>query len=154
MAIGTDSAIHFFGTQDTVTAGGGTSAVADAAFSATGDIVQWTNDDDAPMASVTAFFDWNVTAPDANSTVNLYARLMNTDGTNDSDVPDANFPHYFLGSFPTNDVLTNQYITIDVALPNAYTSTVYEFYIENKTGQSIQAGWTLKVTPKTLGPHA
>jgi len=78
MAIGTDSTIHFFGTQDTVTAGGGTASVADAAFSITADIVQWTNDDDAPMASVTAFFDWNTTAPDADSSINLYVRIMNT----------------------------------------------------------------------------
>lgn len=154
MAIGTDDAIHKFGTQDTITAGGGTSSVVNAAFSASGDAAAWTNDDDAPMASVTAKFDWNTTAPDANSTIQLYARLMNTDSTNDSDIPDANYTHYYLGSFKINDVLTNQYITIDIALPNAYTSQIYEFYIENSTGQTLQAAWTMKITPKTVGPHA
>lgn len=153
MAIGTDAAIEFFGTQDTVTAGGGTSAVSNDAFSVGADAAAWTNDDDAVMATMVAMLDW-ATAPNANSYVNLYARLMNIDGTNDQDVPDANYPHVFLGSFPINDVTTNQYIAIEIGLPNTVSSQVYEFYVENKTGQTLQAGWTMKITPKAIGPHA
>jgi len=151
MTISTGAAIEFFGTQTTVT--GTTATVANGAFSITGDIVQFTNADDAPQASIVALLDWSV-APDANSSVNLYARLMNIDSTNDQDVPDANYRNTYLGSFPINDVTTNQHIAIDVSLPNTVSSQVYEFYIENDTGQTIQANWTLKVTPKTLGPHA
>lgn len=151
MSISTDAAIEFFGTQATVT--GTTASVADGAYSVTGSIVSFTNTDDAPQASVVAMLDWSA-APNTNSSVNLYARLMNIDSTNDQDVPDANFQHVYLGSFPINDVTTNQYIAIDVSLPNAKSQQVYEFYIENKTGQTIQANWTLKVTPKTLGPNA
>ena len=151
MSISTDAAIEFFGTQTTVT--GTTATVADGAYSITGDIVQFTNTDDAPQAAVVAMLDWSV-APDANSSVNLYVRLMNIDSTNDQDVPDANFQHVYVGSFPINDVTTNQYIAIDISLPNTASQQVYEFYIENQTGQTIQANWTLKVTPKTLGPHA
>lgn len=150
MAIGTDSAIEFFGTQDTL--GTSSATVADAAFSIAGDLSTWTNDDDALMASVTALIDYAV-APDASSSVNLYLRLLNTQSTNDSDVPDANFQHFYVGSFPVNDVTTNQYVTIDISLPNGKTSQEYEFYIENKTGQTIQAGWDIYVTPKTIGPH-
>ena len=151
MTIATGSAIEFFGTQTTVT--GTTATVADGAFSVTGDIVQFTNTDDAPQASVVAMLDWAV-APDANSSVNLYVRSMNIDSTNDQDVPDANYQNVYVGSFPINDVITNQYIPIDISLPNTVSQQVYEFYIENQTGQTIQASWTLKVTPKTLGPHA
>lgn len=151
MSISTDAAIEFFGTQATVT--GTTATVADGAFSVTGSIVLFTNTDDAPQASVVAMLDWSA-APDANSSVNLYARLMDIDGGNDQDVPDANYQHGYLGSFPINDVTTNQYIAIDISLPNTVSSQVYEFYIENQTGQTIQANWTLKVTPKTIGPHA
>ena len=79
---------------------------------------------------------------------------MNIDSTNDQDVPDANYQNVYVGSFPINDVITNQYIPIDISLPNTVSQQVYEFYIENQTGQTIQASWTLKVTPKTLGPHA
>ena len=151
MAIGTSSLVEFFGTQDTL--GTSSATVADAAFSIAGDLSTWTNDDDAPRASVTALIDYAV-APDANSVVNLYLRPLNTQSTNDQEIPDANFTHTYVGSFPVNDVTTNQYITIDISLPNAYTSQQYEFYIENKTGQTIQAGWDIYVTPKTYGPHA
>jgi len=151
MAIGTGSLIEFFGTQDTL--GTSSATVADAAFSIAGDLSTWTNDDDAPRASVTALIDYAV-APDANSSVNLYLRPLDVQSTNDQEIPDANFTHTYVGSFPVNDVTTNQYITIDISLPNAYTSQQYEFYIENKTGQTIQAGWDIYVTPKTYGPHA
>lgn len=155
MAISTNAAIEFFGTQDTVTAGGGTSAVTDGSFSASGDVVSggWTNDDDAPMASAVLTCAY-ATAPTANTSVNLYARLMNIDGTNDAITPDSNNTHVYLGSFPLDDTTSTQYIPLDVRLPNQYTSQVYEFYIENNGGQTISAGWTLKITPKAIGPHA
>lgn len=155
MAIGTSAAIEFYGTQDTVTVGTGTSAVTSGSFSASGDVVSggWTNDDDAPIASVTLECAY-ASAPTANTSVTLYARLLNVSSTNDAQTPDANNPHYFLGVFPLNDSTSTQYITIDVALPNAYTSQVYEFYITHNAGQTMSAGWKIYVTPKTIGPHA
>jgi len=150
MAISTDSAVEFFGTQTTVT--GTTATVADGAFSVTGSIVQFTNTDDAPQASMVAMLDWAV-APSANSSVNLYARLIDIDSTNDQDVPNANFQHTYIGSFPVGNVTTNQYIVIDIPLPNTKSQQIYEFYIENRSGQTLQANWTLKITPKTIGPH-
>jgi hypothetical protein len=151
MAISTDALIEFFGTQDTVTSL--SSSVTNGSFSVAGDVTTWTNDDDAPMASVVFEGTYSV-APDANSSVNLYARLMNIQSTNDQDAPDANYGHVYLGSFPLNDVTTAQYISIDVTLPNTKTSQEYEFYIENDGGQTLSAGWDLYVTPKTYGPHA
>lgn len=153
MAIAQDSAVEFFGTQDTL--GNASTTVADAAFSVigTGGTDAWTNDDDAPTASITLLADWNTTAPDVNSSVNLYVRPLNVTSTFDGEVPDANHLHHYVGSFPTNDVLTNQYITITITLPNYKTSSEFEFYIENKTGETIQAGWDLYITPKTIGPH-
>jgi len=151
MAIGTSSAIEFFGTQDTL--GTSSAAVADAAFSIASDLSTWTNDDDAPQASVVLLANFSV-APTANTYINLYLRLLNVQSTNDQDVPDANFGHVFVGSFPLNDVTTAQYSTIDISLPNTVTSQQYEFYVENQSGQSLPAGWDIYVTPKTIGPHA
>lgn len=155
MAISTNAAIEFFGTQDTVTAGGGTSAVVDGAFSVAGDVVagNWINDDDAPMAAVVLTCAY-ATAPTANTAVNLYARLMDINGTNDAITPDANNTHVYLGSFPLDDTTAQQNIPLDVRLPNQYSSQVYQFYLRNNAGQTMAAGWTLKVTPKTIGPHA
>ena len=151
MAIGTGSLIEFFGTQDTL--GTSSAAVANNAFSIAGDLSTWTNDDDAPRASVTLSCTFSV-APTASSVLNLYLRPLDIQSTNDQDVPDANFTHIYVGSFPLNDVTTAQYIAIDISLPNAYTSQQYEFYVENKSGQSLPAGWDIYVTPKTYGPHA
>ncbi len=151
MAIGADTAVEFFGTQDALDSTSGT--VADTVFSVAGDLNTWTNDDDAPMASITAELDW-ATAPAVNSVVNLYAAAQDVVSTSDGEVPDANHRHIYIGTFPINDVTTPQFITIDVALPNYKTSSVYQFYIENQTGQTIQAGWDIHVTPKTIGPHA
>ena len=151
MAIATGAAIEFFGTQDTL--GTSSAAVANAAFSVAGDLSTWTNDDDAPMASVTLLANFSV-APTANTSVNLYLRLLNVQSTNDGTVPDANFQHTYVGSFPLNDSTVAQYITIDIGLPNSVTSQQYEFYVENSSGQSLPAGWDIYVTPKAIGPHA
>ncbi|MEE8207352.1 MAG: hypothetical protein V3T88_00130 [Nitrosomonadaceae bacterium] len=151
MAISTDAAIHVFGTQDTL--GTSSAAVADTAFSIAGDLSTWTNDDDAPQASVTVLANFSV-APTANTVLNMYLRPLNIQSTNDGDVPDANFQHMYVGSLPLNDVTTAQYITIDISLPNTKTSQEYEFYVENLSGQSLPAGWDVYVTPKTIAPHA
>jgi len=151
MAIGSDSAIEFFGTQDTL--GTSSSAVANNAFSVAADLSTWVNDDDAPTASVTLLA--NFSGPlDVSSSITLYLRLLNIQSTNDQDVPDANFQHVQVGSFPLNNVTTAQYIPIQIDLPNNYTSQSYEFYVENKSGQSLPAGWDIYVTPKAFGPHA
>ena len=151
MAISTDSAIDFFGTQDTL---GTTSAdVTDTSFSIAGDLSTWTNDDDAPQAAVTLNVNYSV-APDANSVINLYLRPLNIQSTNDQEIPDANYQHSYVGSFPVNDVTTSQFASIIISLPNTVTSQQYEFYLENKTGQTMPAGWDVFVTPKTIGPHA
>lgn len=150
MAIGTDSAIEFFGTQDTL--GTSSAAVANDAFSIAGDLSTWTNDDDAITASVILLANFSV-APDTNSLINLYLRPLNIQSTNDGDVPDADFQHLYVGSFPLNDVVTVQYILITISLPNTKTSQEYEFYVENKSGQSLPAAWDIFVTPKTIGPH-
>ena len=151
MAIATGAAIEFFGTQDTL--GTSSAAVANDAFSIAGDLSTWTNDDDAVSASVTLLANFSV-APTANTSINLYLRLLDVQSTNDGTVPDANFQHTYVGSFPLNDSTVAQYITIDIGLPNSVTSQQYEFYVENQSGQSLPAGWDCYVTPKAIGPHA
>lgn len=151
MAIDSGDAVNSFGTQTTVS--DTTANVADLAFSVAGDAATFPNTDNAPQASFVAMFNFSV-SPDTNSAVNLYCRPMNIDGGNDQEVPSASFRHGFLDSFPVDAVTTAQYVSVDVVLPNTYSGQVYEFYIENITGQTIPAGWTLKITPKTLGPKA
>ena len=153
MAIGTDSTIEFWGTLDDLDST--SAAVSNDAYSVSGDLAQWTNDDDAPMATMVGLFTFGV-APTASTTIDLFARLMNiADTTKDADTPTDDIPRIYLGSYTLENVTAEQVIAIDIHLPNVYTSQLYEFYIKNNgTGQSLSSGWSLQIAPKTLGPHA
>jgi hypothetical protein len=152
MAIGTDDAVDKYGTQDSLDDTSG--SIADTVMSVQGDLVAWTNTDDATIAAVTFEGDFE-SAPDANSFVYFYARLINIVSTSDAETPDVvNYEHTFLGAFSLNDVATAQFVPIDVRLPNQKTSQEYEFYIKNGSGVSLDAGWDIHITPKTYGPHA
>jgi len=151
MAIDANTAVEFFGTQ--VDLDSTSAAVVDAAFSVVGDLITWTNTDNAVVANIILSANYTV-APDANSSVNLYLRPINIVTTSDQEAPDGNFQHSYVGSFPVNDVTTAQLSSINIALPNVLTAQEYEFYIENVTGQTIPAGWTLYITDKAIGPHA
>ena len=93
MAIGSNNAIEYFGTQDTVITTDAT--VTDGSFSTSGQATTCTNDDDARYA-VAAFTGTYSTAPDANSSVSLVAKLNDIDSTNDAQEPDANNLHNYL----------------------------------------------------------
>jgi len=155
MGILTDDVIDKFGTQDVVTAGGGTSAVVDDAYSVIADAAAWTNTDDAELAAFVLKFQY----PSGTITtggIHLFARLMDIDSTNDEPVPDSGFEEHLLGIFPTDSGLvavTNNYISLgyDVELPNMYSQQVYEFYIKDNCGVTLTAGWTIKITPKAKG---
>jgi len=151
MAIGAGTLIEFLGTQDDLASA--SAAVADGAFSITGDTADWTNDDDAPMASITLVMD-PASAPAGNVFVNLYAQYLNPVTTADAPTPAATFPHKFMGAFPVSVSAAVQDISIDIRLENWVTSSIYHFWIQNKSGVSIDAGWALHITPKTIGPHA
>ena len=91
------------------------------------------------------------TAPTEGTTLALYARPLDIDGTNAGEVPETTRPTVFIGTFTVNNVTTAQYIELlaqDVPWNAAY-------YIHNNgTGQTVSAGWTLKVTPYTVAPAA
>lgn len=157
MAIGTNALIDFFGTEDQVTVAT-PGAVSSGAFSVTGDVADWTNDDDAPFA----MFKLQLTAaglsgaPTAGEVVNLYARHIDVEGTDDTPVPDSSYLKTYLGSFVVDAADADQvYVIGPVRLPNYYESQVYEFFIENSMSVNIASGgWDLWVTPVTVGPHA
>ena len=92
------------------------------------------------------------TAPTENSTIMLLARPINIDGTADAEVPEngaATFKGVPIGTFVLNNVTTTQYIRLvayDVPASAEY------FIWNNATGQTISAGWTLKVRPRTIKP--
>lgn len=83
-------------------------------------------------------------------TIDLYARPLNFDGTNDAPAPTATYTQKFIGSFVLSaaSANTDQYLLLaayDVP-PEA------DYYIICNAGQTLSAGWTLKVTPRSYKP--
>ncbi|HSD36093.1 MAG TPA: hypothetical protein VLC92_01210 [Rhodocyclaceae bacterium] len=89
------------------------------------------------------------TAPTEGTALSLYARPLDVDGTGDTEIPEAARPTMFIGSFFVNNVTTAQLMVL-----RAYElPTLATYYIHNNgTGQTVSAGWILKVTPRTIGP--
>lgn len=155
MTIGTNDLIDKFGTQDTITTGT-PGSIANAAFSVSGDVAAWTNDDDAPFGFFVLKCQWATVTGVANKPVHLYARPINIDSTNDPVAPSANRRSQAIGTFIVYaaSVTTDYYFECVAPLPNSKTSQEYEFYLENQTGQTISSAWALKVTPMAPGPKA
>ena len=162
MAISTDAAIDFFNADTTaLEESGGSASVSDGAFSLFDgtDIDNWTNADDASKATIWLQMD-SAGTPAVNSGCVLVARGMNftdipgTTDTNDGDIPTAIFVHIPIGFFPVKNVTGEQFIPIEVFLPNWETQSIYQFGIWNQTGASIGAGWGFHIRAKATGPHA
>lgn len=87
------------------------------------------------------------TAPTENAILALYARPLDVDGTSDTEIPETTRPTRLVGIFIVNNVTTSQTMYIeDVQVPPKA-----DYYLHNNgTGQSLSAGWVLKVKPRTL----
>ena len=137
--------IRTFGTQKTLEASG--ASIASAAIGAADDAQYSTSADGAnyPDAEFVVSFTFSV-APTENGILALICRTMDIDGTNDAEVPEATRADRFIGSFIVNNVTTTQYAALFARnVPQAGS-----YYLLNTgTGQTVSAGWTLKVTPMT-----
>ena len=83
----------------------------------------------------------------------VYARHLNIDGTADAPTPGASLKAKFVGTLPFAGSGASGAQT--AILEDVQTSWAdVEFYIENLTNATLNAGWTLKATPKTIVPGA
>lgn len=156
MAIGTGAGIDVFGTRDSVD-DGSTSSIASGAFSVAGDISAWTNDDDAPEAVFTLKCQWATVTNVANKVINIYARPLNVNSTEDPPTPGASSKWERIGHFVVYAAATGTDYVFQsnrCRLPNYKASSEFEFYFENLTGQTISSGWAAWVTPVSQAPHA
>lgn len=150
MAITTNDAVVKLGTTKTLEANGATIASAaigqadDATYSISAD------GDMAPDADFVLAVAFSV-APTVNTTIDLYAQELDIDGTNDATAPTAAYKPRYIGSFVVLDTTATQYLKV-----RAYeVPDVASYYLfNNNTGQTMSAAWTLKVTPRTVGPAA
>jgi len=143
-------AIVMLGTQKTLASSGGSianNAVAQASTASYDIAADGAYYPDADFV-LTATFG---TAPTEGTTLALYARPLDVDGTADTEAPEATRPTVFVGTFTVNNVTAAQTMTL-----RAYdVPTKADYYLHNNgTGQTVSAGWVLKVTPRTVGPAA
>lgn len=85
-------------------------------------------------------------APDAEKVLYLYRRDLNIKGTTDSQIPSSSNKNTYIGTINLANT-TTQACQIS-AIP---LSPDCEFYIENASGQTLNAGWTLDVKPFGYG---
>lgn len=163
MTIGANALIDFYNANTTqLEETGGSAAVVDdgySLFDAT-DMDDYTHADDSPFIIVWLQMNSGGT-PAVGSGVNLKGRIMNvtdvpgTTDTNDSPIPTANYPAIHLGRFLVKDTTNEQFIPLEVYLPNTEAGTVWQFGVHvDNNGAGIDAGWGLHVRAKTGGPHA
>lgn len=156
MPIATNDLIDKFGTQDTITTGTPAS-IAGGTFSVAGDVATWTNDENAPLAQFALRCQWATVTGVANKRVVLYARLLDIDGTDDAIAPSTNRKSQPIAAFNVYAAAAATDYWFDSGLcrlPNGKASQPYEFYLENASGQTISAGWGLKITPISQGMAA
>lgn len=137
------------GTEKTLEANGGSTATG-----------VYTAADDANLlvADVAGFPYLNVefsgtfsVAPAAGTVIDIYARPLNFEGTNDAQAPSANFQASYVCSILLDAVTSAQYAKVSLA-NNPHPLDECSFYIANRTAQTLGAGWTLKVQPVTYAP--
>lgn len=86
------------------------------------------------------------TAPIENSSLLLYAQPLGIDGAANAQVPEATRPTLLIGAFVLNDVAGAQSIAfMAYDLPRKANYFIHN----NGSGQSLAAGWSLKVTPRS-----
>lgn len=86
------------------------------------------------------------TAPTINTTLDLYARELDIDGTNDAAAPTTSYKRRFICSFP----VINQTATQHIKALAFDVPPLSEFYLHNNaTGQTVSSGWTLKIKPRS-----
>lgn len=159
MAIATGDAIWKFGTQDEVTSGT-PATIANNAFGKAdqGGTIAYTNNDNATNGSAVLKCQFDTTMP-TEGRIGLYAHLLNIQGINDAEVPDANNPSHYVGSFQIDfgvaaDVDFYTHIA-DFEFPQAGNNQAIDWYIKNEdTGQTIGVSWQLWITPKAVGGAA
>lgn len=82
----------------------------------------------------------------------VYARSLGIDGAADAPTPGASFRAKYVGQiqFAGSSASGGQTSLIE-NVPTSPLGSV-EFFIENSTNATLNAGWTLKATPKTVKP--
>lgn len=151
MAIGADDRIRKYGTRTGLD--GSTANVASGAYTTSGQITTWSNDDDAEEAVLDLHLTFN-TNPTAGELVLLYMRKKAIDGTNAENEPSDNNQMAYVGSVSVDATTSTQRFQVEIHLNSNATGQDYDFYMKNDTSVQLNSGWTADITPIAPGPHA
>lgn len=127
------------------------SSVANAAFSVDADTDEWVNYNSFDVATAILTFTPSATTTIGDS-VKLYASRNLVNGADSESFPSTTNKQKLLGEFFVATSAAIQTVAIDILLDNCVDRQGFEFAIENLlTTVSMDAGWTLEITPKSKG---
>lgn len=141
--------VEGFGTPDVVS--NASSLVLTNGFSIVGDIDEWINTDNAREATAILTFTPSAITTDAD-TIKLYASKNLVDGVKSEIFPSATNKKQLLATFIVGVSAAEQTVTAEIQLDNCVGGQAFAFAVENLlTTVSMDAGWTLTITPKAKG---
>lgn len=92
--------------------------------------------------------------PDVGAVINIYARLLDLESGSspqeDAQVPNANFKHIMITQIRVDDDEADTQFARSPIVSYDYEDLDAEIFIENRTGQTMDAGWILDYIPATL----
>lgn len=139
-----------YASQVTLEASGG-GAASNAVVAANDASLGSANHSDYPWADFVLKCDFGA-AVGANYAIYLYRQDLDIDSTNDAPAPTAStYEQTLVGIFA---IPSGQSAAAYYPCPNVPLTQACQFSIKNGTNQSMNAGWTLKATPKSYAPGA
>lgn len=140
-----------FGEADVVT--NASALVATAALSVVGDVNEWVNTDNVEIATAILTFTPSALTTAAD-TIKLYASKNLVDGAKSELFPSLTNKEKLLATFNIAPSAAEQTVTAEIQLDNCKSGQGYLFAIESLlTTVSVNAGWTLTITPKAKGTN-
>jgi len=150
-----NEAVFKYGTSKTLANANGGATSNNQMSAAAGTLYSQTDTLDYPDAVFTLTTAGFGAAPTVASTIDLFIRPMDVDGTTDTPAP---------GTGASTDAYKTQYIGSFVLKASSASGDTYRcvgydvprageaYLFNNATGQTLSANWTLKMIPRTLGP--
>jgi hypothetical protein len=148
-----NEAIYKYGTTLTLTTTGAATSN-NQLSTAAGTTYSQTNTLDYPDAVFVLITGGFGAAPTAGATVDLYVRPLDIDGTTDAPAPTTGtgdaYKGVYVGSFvlKASSASGDAYRCVGYDIPRAGEAYLFN----NNTGQTLSANWSLKMTPRTIGP--
>lgn len=138
--------IYVWGTQITLESNG--ASVSNGSIALADDTSYTTSDGgDFPDGKFVLRVQFGTTTGIENKLITLVARELSVDGANSCPAPTATYLEKTIGTFVLSSAADQYLTTFCFDLPKSAN-----YYIYNASGQTISAGWTLKITPRSYKP--